>query len=69
MLYQQRPELFPSGLNKLRSNVCENVPFFFKQWGGWGADGRKRNKKANGRLLLGKVWDNKPRAIPVVNYV
>lgn len=41
---------------------CEdfNVSFFFKQWGGWGADGVKRSKKANGRLLLGRTWDSKP---------
>lgn len=38
----------------------ENVLFFFKQWGGWGADGIKRNKKDNGRLLYGKVWNDKP---------
>ena len=36
------------------------MPFFFKQWGGWGADGKKRTKKANGRLLFGKTWDNMP---------
>lgn len=35
--------------------------FFFKQWGLWGADGIKRSKKVNGRLLLGRIWDNKPR--------
>ena len=30
---------------------CEeqNVAFFFKQWGTWGGDGVKRNKKSNGR--------------------
>lgn len=41
---------------------CEeqNVQFFFKQWGGWGADGNKRSKKANGRLLAGRTWDNMP---------
>lgn len=41
---------------------CEdaNVAFFFKQWGGWGADGVKRAKSHNGRLLSGKVWDNYP---------
>ena len=41
---------------------CENqnVSFFFKQWGGWGADGIKRSKKANGRLLLGRTWDGMP---------
>ncbi|MFC1838900.1 DUF5131 family protein [Thermodesulfobacteriota bacterium] len=37
-----------------------NVPFFFKQWGGWGPDGIKRPKKQNGRLLLGRTWDSKP---------
>ena len=29
--------------------------FFFKQWGTWGSDGIKRNKKANGKLINGKV--------------
>jgi protein gp37 len=43
-------------------NQCllANVDFFFKQWGAWGADGIQRNKKANGRLLEGKVWDMIP---------
>lgn len=31
----------------------QNVPFFFKQWGG-------TNKKKNGRLLQGKVWSEMP---------
>lgn len=41
---------------------CEEqgVQFFFKQWGGWGADGKKRSKKANGRLLGGRTWDDMP---------
>lgn len=38
------------------------VAFFFKQWGGWGADGVKRHKKANGRLFLGQTWDAYPVA-------
>ena len=37
--------------------------FFFKQWGGWGVDGKKRAKKQNGRLLQGRTWD----AVPVSN--
>ena len=37
-----------------------NVPFFFKQWGTWGQDGIKRNKKANGKLLQGRVIQNMP---------
>lgn len=36
------------------------VAFFFKQWGGWGADGKKRAKKANGRELNGRTWDEMP---------
>jgi protein gp37 len=35
--------------------------FFFKQWGTWGADGIKRSKNANGKLLKGKVR----QALPV----
>lgn len=34
--------------------------FFFKQWGGWGVDGVKRNKKANGRVFRGRTWDDYP---------
>lgn len=37
-----------------------NIPFFFKQWGTWGADEIKRNKKSNGRLLQGKLWEGYP---------
>ena len=36
------------------------VPFFFKQWGAFGADGLKRSKKANGRELDGRTWDELP---------
>ena len=36
------------------------VAFFFKQWGGWGADGVKRQKKANGRIFKGRTWDAYP---------
>ncbi len=41
---------------------CEeqNVAFFFKQWGAWGSDGVKRNKKANGRIFQGKEWNEEP---------
>lgn len=37
-----------------------SIPFFFKQWGTWGADGIKRNKKANGQLLDGEVYHMMP---------
>lgn len=43
---------------------CESSgsSFFFKQWGVWGADGVKRNKKANGRLLAGEIWNEYPQS-------
>ncbi len=43
-------------------NHCDSysAAFFFKQWGGWGADGIKRAKKINGRLLDGRTWDAVP---------
>lgn len=41
------------------------IPFFFKQWGAWGPDGERRSKKANGRILDGRTWEElpEPRAI------
>lgn len=42
---------------------AQSVQFFFKQWGGWGADGVRRSKKANGRLLAGRTWDDMPDLI------
>jgi protein gp37 len=44
---------------------CEDagVAYFFKQWGTWGADGRKRTKHANGRELDGETWDQYPAGI------
>lgn len=46
-------------------NQCDtnNVAFFFKQWGTWGADNIKRSKKENGKKLNGKVWQNYPEKI------
>lgn len=37
-----------------------NIPFFFKQWGTWGQDGVKRNKKVNGKLLQGEIVQELP---------
>ena len=47
-------------------NQCDakKVAFFFKQWGGWGADGKKRHKKQNGRLLDGRTYDAVPELPP-----
>jgi protein gp37 len=36
--------------------------FFFKQWGAWGKDSKRRSKKANGRLYRGQVWDGMPKS-------
>ena len=36
------------------------IPFFFKQWGAYGEDGIKRNKKNNGALLDGKIYQAFP---------
>ncbi|MCC7298924.1 MAG: phage Gp37/Gp68 family protein [Bacteroidia bacterium] len=40
-------------LNILKQCEKANVPFFFKQWGG-------KNKKAAGRILNGRTYDNMP---------
>jgi protein gp37 len=44
---------------------CESkgIAFFFKQWGTWGADKVKRNKKENGKELNGKIWQQYPDVI------
>ncbi len=39
-----------------------NTTFFFKQWGAWGKDNKRRSKKANGRIYRDKVWDDMPSA-------
>jgi protein gp37 len=57
------------GARQMRSewaeSVCDQardqgVAFFFKQWGAWGPDGVRRNKKSNGRELAGRRWDEYP---------
>ena len=42
----------------------QSVAFFFKQWGTWGADEVKRNKKENGRLFKGIEWSEYPAMSP-----
>ncbi|MDD3858690.1 MAG: phage Gp37/Gp68 family protein [Bacteroidales bacterium] len=44
---------------------CESkgIAFFFKQWGTWGADKVKRNKKENGKEINGKIWQQYPEVI------
>ena len=44
---------------------CEekDVAFFFKQWGTWGADKVKRNKKLNGKEINGEIWHQYPEIL------
>lgn len=42
--------------------LTEDVPFFFKQWGG-------RTPKKGGRLLDGETWDGMPRAVQLLPLV
>ncbi len=46
--------------NVQRYAGAANAAYFFKQWGAWGPDGQRRHKKANGRLLNGKLYDEYP---------
>lgn len=39
-----------------------HTAFFFKQWGTWGKDNKRRSKKANGREYRGRTWDEMPSA-------
>jgi protein gp37 len=49
--------------NVQRQCEAQNVAFFFKQWGAWGSDGKKRNKHANGKEINGKVYQSYPTAL------
>ena len=45
----------------LQQTEEQGAAFFFKQWGTWGSDGIKRNKKANGKALDGKIIQEMPQ--------
>jgi len=45
----------------LKQSEEQNVAFFFKQWGTWGSDGIKRNKKVNGKTLDGEIIQMMPQ--------
>jgi protein gp37 len=58
---QARP-MNPNWVRSILYQTTEqDVAFFFKQWGTWGADGIKRNKKANGKALDGKIIQMMPQ--------
>lgn len=44
--------------------VKSGTAFFFKQWGTWGKDNKRRSKKANGREYRGQVWNEMPQVTP-----
>lgn len=48
-------------LNIQRQCKEQGVAFFFKQWGTWGQDGVKRNKKDNGNFINGKQYMEYPK--------
>ena len=58
---QARPMKEEWALNVQRQAEKAHIPFFFKQWGTWGADGIKRNKHVNGKLLTGKIIQQLPQ--------
>lgn len=43
-----------------RQAKTQDSAFFFKQWGTWGSDGVKRAKHENGKLLKGRIFQDKP---------
>lgn len=59
---QARPMQKEWVLNIKRQCDEQGVPFFFKQWGTYGEDGVKRDKKANGCTIDGKVCQAWPKA-------
>ena len=52
-----RPMLLEWVVNIKQQVEQQEAAFFFKQWGTWGSDGIKRNKHANGKLLMGKFYN------------
>lgn len=57
---QARPMKETWVLNIRKQVEEQGIRFFFKQWGTWGADGIKRNKHANGKLLKGEIIQEIP---------
>lgn len=46
--------------------LSADTAFFFKQWGTWGKDNKKRSKKANGREYRGRTWDEMPVVLQAI---
>lgn len=55
----RRPK--PEWFRSLRDQcAAARTPFFFKQWGAFGEDGKRVGKKAAGRELDGEAWNGMP---------
>lgn len=65
---QARPMKKEWVLNIQRQCAEQGVPFFFKQWGTYGEDGVKRDKKANGCSIDGKIYQEWPD-LPLDRYL
>lgn len=53
--------MHPDWVRSIRDQCLDmGVSFFFKQWGEHNADGHKVGKRAAGRLLDGRTWDEVP---------
>ena len=49
-------------IDEIHDQCCDyDTAFFFKQWGTWGKDNKRRSKKANGRIYRGRTWDEMPK--------
>lgn len=59
--FQARPMKEEWVLSIREQTRANGIPFFFKQWGTWGQDGIKRNKKVNGKLLQGMIIQELPK--------
>ncbi len=57
---RMRPE-WAVGIRKQAE--AHGIPFFFKQWGTWSAAGERGSKKANGRMLEGRLVQELPSSL------
>ena len=57
---QGRPMKEEWVLNIKKQADAHSIPFFFKQWGTWSKDGKRGNKKSNGKVLQGQIVQNMP---------
>ena len=48
-------------LSAPRQTEARDAAFFFKQWGAWGSDGIKRDKRANGKSFNGSIIQMAPK--------